>query len=83
MKLNLSKKNFCLGCGKNISLQKAFCNNKCKDIHFENLKIQVPNLFVKRLIQHFDEPVSRKNEILKFAQIHSYNFELVEKKSIK
>lgn len=51
--IELKKKNYCFGCGKQISMQKAFCNNLCKDRHFDLMKIQIPHLFIKRLSQHF------------------------------
>ena len=80
MSLNLKKKNYCLGCQKQISMQKAFCSNTCKDTHFENLRIQVPHLFVKKLIQHYRTPEDRKKEILKFAKIHNFDSILTQKK---
>lgn len=71
--IELKKKNYCFGCGKQISMQKAFCNNLCKDRHFDLMKIQIPNLFIKRLSQHFKIVEDRKTEIIKFSERHKLN----------
>jgi hypothetical protein len=71
--LVLKKKNYCFGCGKQISMQKAFCNNSCKDRHFDLMKIQIPQLFIKRLSQHFKTDNDKKAEIVRFSERHNLN----------
>lgn len=76
MNSDIKKKNHCFGCKKPIPMQKAFCSNKCKDRHFDMMKIQIPHLFIKRLVQHFKTVEDRKEEIIKFSRIHNFNKEL-------
>lgn len=81
MKINkLDKKNYCLYCRTKISIQKAFCSTKCKNIHFENLKIQIPKPFTKRLAQHFQSKQLIEKECIRFATIHKYDEKLTKEK---
>ena len=80
---DLEKKNFCLHCRTRISIQKAFCSNQCKDIHFENLKIQIPKLFIKRLVQHIKTKEQIEVECKKYAIFHKYNEQLTIEKVFK
>lgn len=76
----LDKNNYCLYCRTKISIQKAFCSNECKDIHFENLKIQIPKPFTRRLAQHFKSKHMIEKECKKFATIHKYDEKLTKEK---
>lgn len=61
-------------------MQKAFCCSKCKDLHFESLKIQIPKLFTKRLAQHVKTKEQIEIECKRYAQMHNYDEKLTIEK---
>lgn len=69
----------CPTCKKEISMSQAFCSNKCKEIYFKEIEIQIPRAFLNRILNVCDEK-QRIDEIEAFASRHNFKVELVIEK---
>jgi hypothetical protein len=68
----------CRECKEKVKLGDVFCSTKCKENHYESIKIVVPDIYVRRLFQFYPKnliPV----QIRKFSRRHGYRPDLVRK----